>query len=535
MQNAFGPYPADINKSEDAQLIAEDVKAIVENLKRIIAMLDKNRIRSSDLFEKVMTAEEACKFISNNMNVGIGGFTAVGCPKKIPKYLAENGDDSLKLTILSGGSSSPEIENLLAKRKIIKKRAPGTLAVYEHMKNGISSGNIFYYDVHYSQMPQMIEYGFVGKIDLAIIEAVAITKEGYIVPSTSVGSAPTFAKIAKKIIVEINTTQTLGLEGFHDIYTCAKPPNRKPIPILKCSDRIGTSYIQVDKSKIAAIVESNVSDKYNKHSEADDISNRIAKNLFDFIGTEIRNGRIPPKLLPLQSGFGNVGNAILKYLDKAGFHKIDFYTELAQPSMIDLIDIDVINTVSCSALPADDKTIRKIFENPNYYKEKIILRPLEISNNPEIIRRLGVIAINTPLEIDIYGNANSTHIMGTEVINTIGGSGDFMRNAYLSIFTTPSTAKNNCISRIVPMVSHVDHTEHDCHVLITEYGIADLRGLSPRERAVEIINKCAHPEYRPQLNEYFKSSLKKGGHTPHRLNDVFNIYKRFAEKGTMLG
>jgi Acetyl-CoA hydrolase/transferase C-terminal domain len=64
-------------------------------------------------------------------------------------------------------------------------------------------------------------------------------------------------------------------------------------------------------------------------------------------------------------------------------------------------------------------------------------------------------------------------------MNGFGGSGDFARNAYLSIFIVPSTAKGGSISTIVPMVTHVDHIEHDVQIIVTEHGLADLRGSSP--------------------------------------------------------
>ena len=69
------------------------------------------------------------------------------------------------------------------------------------------------------------------------------------------------------------------------------------------------------------------------------------------------------------------------------------------------------------------------------------------------------------------------------MMNGIGGSGDFTRNAYISIFTCPSVAKEGKISAIVPMVSHLDHSEHSVNIIITEQGVADLRGKSPKERA----------------------------------------------------
>ena len=154
-----------------------------------------------------------------------------------------------------------------------------------------------------------------------------------------------------------------------------------------------------------------------------------------------------------------------------------------------------------------------------------MLRPQEISNHPEIIRRLGIIAMNGLIEADIYGNVNSTHIRGSSIMNGIGGSGDFARNAYLSIFMTPSVAKSGEVSCIVPMATHVDHTEHDVQILVTEQGLADLRGLAPRQRAEVIIANCAHPDYRPALRGILRPrpALFPGQHTPHLLEEAFTF------------
>jgi succinyl-CoA:acetate CoA-transferase len=171
-----------------------------------------------------------------------------------------------------------------------------------------------------------------------------------------------------------------------------------------------------------------------------------------------------------------------------------------------------------------------------YYRPRVILRPQEISNHPEIIRRLGCLAINGMVEADIYGNVNSSHIMGTRIQNGIGGSGDFARNAYLSIFVSPSVAKGGAISSIVPMASHVDHTEHDVHVIVTEQGVADLRGLAPRRRARKIIDNCAHPDFRAALDDYFQRALATsyGKHTPHLLHEALAWHSRFLTDGTMI-
>ncbi|WP_313470411.1 acetyl-CoA hydrolase/transferase C-terminal domain-containing protein, partial [Lysinibacillus sp.] len=168
------------------------------------------------------------------------------------------------------------------------------------------------------------------------------------------------------------------------------------------------------------------------------------------------------------------------------------------------------------------------------YKDKIMFRPQEISNNPEVIRRLGVISFNTAIEVDIYGNVNSTHINGTKIMNGIGGSGDFARNARITIFVTSSLAKDGAISTIVPFVSHIDHTEHDVDVIVTEQGYADLRGLPPVKRAEKLI-EIAHPKYRPQLRAYFEEAKEKvGGQTPHILEKAFSFHKHLKENGTML-
>src|SRR5689334_10761118 len=163
------------------------------------------------------------------------------------------------------------------------------------------------------------------------------------------------------------------------------------------------------------------------------------------------------------------------------------------------------------------------------------MRTQEIPNHPELVRRLGRSGMNGVIEVDLYGNVNSTHVMGTRIMNGIGGSGDFARNGFLSAFLSPSTAKNGTISAIVPMVSHVDHTEHDVSVIVTEQGLADLRGLPPRRRARQIIDRCAHPDYRPLLEDYFERAQRGayGGQTPHLLDEALSWHTAYLRSGTM--
>ena len=203
--------------------------------------------------------------------------------------------------------------------------------------------------------------------------------------------------------------------------------------------------------------------------------------------------------------------------------------------MLAMLKSGTLTAASSTAFSLSPTAMEELNTNIDFYRQRIILRQQDISNHPELIRRLGVIAMNGLIEADIYGNVNSTHIMGSRMMNGIGGSGDFARNGYLSIFVTPSTAKHGAISAIVPMVSHVDHTEHDVKILVTEHGLADLRGLSPKQRAHQIIQKCADPAFRPALMDYFERACAsgRGMHTPHLLGEALSWHQRYETTGHM--
>ncbi|MDX6275893.1 MAG: succinyl-CoA:acetate CoA-transferase, partial [Nocardioidaceae bacterium] len=237
-----------------------------------------------------------------------------------------------------------------------------------------------------------------------------------------------------------------------------------------------------------------------------------------------------------QSGVGNVANAVLAGLNDSEFTDLVAFTEVIQDGMLDLIDRGTLRAASATSFGLSDLGVRRFIDNIDAYKGRILLRSEEISNHPELVRRLGVIAMNGMIEADIYGNVNSTHIMGSAIMNGIGGSGDFARNAFLNFFLSPSTAKNGAISSIVPMVSHVDHTEHDVQIIVTEQGLADLRGLSPTDRADRIIANCAHPAFRDALTDYVaraKAARPTARHTPHLLDEALRWHQRYLDTGQM--
>ncbi|BAH07715.1 acetyl-CoA hydrolase/transferase family protein [Clostridium kluyveri] len=525
-------------KNVKASNVAEKIEEKVEKTDKVVekaAEVTEKRIRNLKLQEKVVTADVAADMIENGMIVAISGFTPSGYPKEVPKALTKKVnalEEEFKVTLYTGSSTGADIDGEWAKAGIIERRIP--YQTNSDMRKKINDGSIKYADMHLSHMAQYINYSVIPKVDIAIIEAVAITEEGDIIPSTGIGNTATFVENADKVIVEINEAQPLELEGMADIYTLKNPPRREPIPIVNAGNRIGTTYVTCGSEKICAIVMTNTQDKTRPLTEVSPVSQAISDNLIGFLNKEVEEGKLPKNLLPIQSGVGSVANAVLAGLCESNFKNLSCYTEVIQDSMLKLIKCGKADVVSGTSISPSPEMLPEFIKDINFFREKIVLRPQEISNNPEIARRIGVISINTALEVDIYGNVNSTHVMGSKMMNGIGGSGDFARNAYLTIFTTESIAKKGDISSIVPMVSHVDHTEHDVMVIVTEQGVADLRGLSPREKAVAIIENCVHPDYKDMLMEYFEEACKSsGGNTPHNLEKALSWHTKFIKTGSM--
>lgn len=484
---------------------------------------------------KFMTAEEAAALVNNNDNVGFSGFTHAGCPKVVPGAIAKRAEEEhakgnpFKINVFTGASTGDRLDGVLTRAQAINFRAP--YQTNKSMRDAINAGGIKYCDLHLSTMAQDIRYGFYGKINVAIIEACDVTESGEIVPTCGVGISPTVSRLADIVIVELNKWNPKEMRGMHDIPEPLDPPHRRDIPIYEVRDRAGGDSIKIDPKKIV-VVETNEPNEGHGFAPVDEVTAQIGANVANFFVKEMAEGRMPKTFLPVQSGVGNIANAVLAAMgDSKEIPDFDVYTEVIQDAVIGLMETGRVKFASGCSLTVSNPCIEKIYKNLEFFKERIILRPSEYSNNPEVVRRLGIIAINTAIEADIFGNINSTHVMGTKMMNGIGGSGDFTRGAYVSIFVTPSTAKDGKISSFVPMVAHEDHSEHSVKIIVSEYGVADLRGKCPRDRALEIINKCAHPDYRPLLLEYLERGAK--GQTPVDLYNAFAFHEAFLETGDM--
>lgn len=506
----------------------------------------------------ILTPDEAAALINDGDTLGLSGFTAAGTPQVVTAALAERAKAEhaagrqFKINLYTGALTNENVDDALVAAKAINKRMPFHSSSL--LRKAINDGEVSYFDLHLSLVGQYVRYGFLPKVDVCIIEAVGITDLGEITLSGSIGCVDTYAKVADKIIIELNSAYDERIRGMHDIYTPATPPARREIPIYDPTDRIGSPVLHVDPKKIIAVVPCHYKYNVKPFHPVDDTTKQMGENVVRFLVDEIKAGRMHEGfhdgymwsafgketgnkregILPIQSGVGNISNAVLAGLKNATeIPPFTIYTEVLQDQAVDLIDCGRCTFASTGSLAVSDAVYDRIMNNIDFYKQHIMLRPYEVTNHPEVVRRLGLIAINTALEADLFGNVNSTHVTGTKMMNGIGGSADFARNAYLSIFICPSTTKGGTISTIVPYVSHVDSSEHSVMVLVTEQGVADLRGLSPRERAEAVIENCAHPSYRPLLREYVKLSEGHRHHTPIRLEHAFDFHLEYMRSGDM--
>ncbi len=483
-----------------------------------------------------LTAEEAALMFKDGDTVAVSGFTPAGAPKDVPSAIAVRAEQEhaagrpFKINIISGASTGRSLDGALARAKAIGFRTP-----YQSdpdLRKSINAGETRFFDMHLSRLPQDVRYGFLGPVHVAIIEASEVTKYGEIVLTSSVGASPTFCRKAEKIIIELNRYHPPFLRGVHDIYEPDDPPLRSDVPVFSPADRIGQPVIQVDPSRIVGVVETNRPDEVAAFEQVGELTAKIGQNVADFLASEIRRGLVPKGFLPVQSGVGDTANAVLMAMAQhPEIPDFQMYTEVIQDGVIGLMREGRVTFASGCSLTVPPPTLEGIYEDWDFFRTRLLLRPQEITNNPEVVRRIGTISINTAIEVDFSGNVNSTHVLGKNMMNGIGGSADFARAAFLSMFICPSTAKGGKISTIVPMVSHLDSSEHSVCAIVTEQGVADLRGRSPAERARLIIENCAHPDYRPILRDYIARG--GSGHSLQSLGAAFGMHLSYGKSGDM--
>lgn len=488
------------------------------------------RIRHPQLRDKVETAANAAKLFQDGMLVATSGNPLMGYPKATFLALAERIEKAggIKIDLLCAGPLGPEVEDSLAEAGGIRARI-GAIGG-DKLRAAINRKEVRFIEGKGGQLPLQVKRGWFGQVDIAVIEAVGITPEGNIIPSTAVYDSPEWLDCAAEVVIEINLNVPRELEGLHDIYQ----KGGHPVPIegnpLK---RIGSPYFSVDPSKIKAIVLSDLPDRPSGESKPDRMGDLISRHLLEFFREEIRAGRLSNPLPPIELGVGDLAAQVMRKIGASEFTNFRFHLPAITDPVLEILEAGKVEWVSGMALRLSPEAWGRFKTKLDRYKQCMVLRPVTICNSPEIIQRLGVIGINGCLEMDLQGQVNSSHLLGTRVMTGIAGSYDFSRNGLYSIFVGPSIAKGGNVSAIVPLVSHVDHTEHDVDILVTEQGVADLRGIDPHERAREIIVKCAHPDYRKPLSKYLALAEREPGHIPLSLLKGSSFHRRLQQAGSM--
>lgn len=488
-----------------------------------------------------ITAAQAAEQINDGDLIAVGGFGPAGSPKVIPPALAQKArrehaaGRSFKVSIVTGASIGASCDGELSSADAVDRRLP--FSVNPEMRRAYNAGNVKYMDLNLSDNASHLRQGLTGQIAYGIIEAVDVQEvQGKlrIYLTAGIGIAPTICRLAKKgVFVEVNAWHSTRIIGMHDIYEIEDPWYRAPIRITQPIEIIGLPYIEVQPGHICGIVNTNLPDEARPMGKGSEVTDLIGRHMADFLVWNMKKGYIFRNKLILQSGVGSGANAVIGALAQSPeVPNFSIYTEVLQEEPMRLISEGRVLAASTGALTLSPEHLQEMYANMNDYRGRLLLRPSEISNCPEIIARLGICSLNTAIEVDIYGHVNSTKVGGTQMMNGVGGSCDFTCNSMLATFTCASTAKDGRISSIVPFCSHIDHTEHYVDAIVTEYGVADLRNKCAMEKAEALI-AIAHPDYRPLLREYLELAAARGGHTQHLLPAAFAMHDTYRRKGDM--
>lgn len=470
----------------------------------------------------LLSPTEAADHVPSRATLLVSGFGGVGYPKRVPEAIAAS--ESRELTVVSGGGVGAEIDDRLVESGDLRRRYP--FQTQPTVREAINRGEIAFHDSHISHVADELRFdglhwGIMGE-RIAIIEAVAVGEE-WLVPSMSSGNTPAFVDVADRVLVELNRAQPIEIAAVHDVYQQSPPPDREAIPLSDPLGTIGGPAVAFDPEKLIGVVEVDRPDDPYTFRTPTPADRAVAENLREFLAGELERNLLFESSVTLQFGVGSLGNALMREISELNFGDRDvvYFGEVIQDGLLELLETNTIRGASATSLALSSAGQERLFSSIDRLTDRIVLRPGDISNNAGLIDRFGVVGINSAVEIDLNANANATHLHGRNIVNGIGGGGDFVRNSVLGIIALPSTAANGDISRIVPKVPHVDHTEHDVSVVVTEHGVADLRGCSPIERA-EILVDVAAPRYREELHRYLDRAQAVGGNTPFHAESAFD-------------
>ena len=429
-------------------------------------------MHSSQYKSKLTTPEQAVKLIDRKCNIAFG--MAVSQPPALLAAIAKRAQAKgfEELCVYYLHAEEPANNTILQYELMdIIKPHPGFLGSKERelIRQGDAEGRkvIFYVPNSFSHMPRYFRENI--SLDTCVVTVSPMDKSGYFTLGTNNDYTSTAAKVAKKLIVEVN----------------------KNMPRV-----FGDSLIHI--SEVDAIVENTVP--------------LIVLNPRPPLPEDEKIGEAIAKLIPdgatIQMGVGGVPDAVCKYL--VHHNDLGLHSELLSPGIVELIRQGIV-TGQRKTLNKGKHVFTLAFGDQAMYEyindnPAMESYPVDYVNNPSIIaQNNNVISVNSIIEIDLYGQVNAEDIHDRQ-FGGPGGQNDFVRGAYLSnggksILAFESTAKQRQISKIVPKLSGiVTDLRIDTQYIATEYGTINLKGLSSSERASQLIS-IAHPSIRDELTE----------------------------------
>jgi acyl-CoA hydrolase len=492
----------------------------------------RSRIKDVDLLDKVMDAEDAVKkFVTGSKAIAISGMTGTGYPKVVPRAMSEyveRAGEKFDVVVYGAGTVGVDLEEYLSRIGIRRRFPIGASA--EVTRKLVNSREFEAYDMWLTEYSRWLRDDVLTRrfsgIDIAIVEATGVTEEGLVL-GTSVDASPVFIEKARGVIVELSLVKPYML-GLHDIYV---PKINEVIPVRSVLDRIGDRVVKIPKSKVMAVVPSTIDDQRGAYSPGGDIDRRVVENIVDFLSKEANEDpNLRTDYVTLQPAAGPIASLLADRIHEIGF-SLSIWGEIASVRWLKTLNgnVKAISGSAIYTLPGDERLREEFYENIDEFKDKVVLRPQAISNSPEIISRFYHINVQQAIEVDVYGQVNITYI-GDRFIVGVGGSGDHAKASYITIVALPSITGSG-LPRVVPLVYHVDLVDHDVDIIVTDQGWADLRGLSPLEKARAIIEECAHPSYKDMLWDYLETVVKKTGHRPVDLRKAMEFREKLFTSG----
>jgi acyl-CoA hydrolase len=418
---------------------------------------------------KVVDAQEAVSKIMRGSRVFIG--TGCGEPQHLIRAMVK--DERLQ-DIMVYQMLSSTLSQFVEDESFIRRFSLKLFFISQSMRKAAFDGKIDYIPEYLSQIPRLFASHRIG-LEVALVQVSPPDKFGYCSLGVSVDITRSAVEHAAIVIAQVNP--------------------RMP-------KTWGDSFVRVDAIDWLVPCEEPLVEALPTVKD-----NEVSRRIGHYVSELVDDGAT------LQIGFGNLPYAILKYLD--GKKDLGIHTQMITDGLLPLFEKNVITNKKKTLLPGrvvtslcmgSEKIYRYVDNNPAFY-----FRSSEFVNDPTVIARNdNLISISSALEVDLTGQVCSDS-MGYHFYSGIGDQVDFLRGSSMSkggfsIIALPSTARNGTVSRIVSHLSEgagVATTRGDVNFVITEYGIAELKGKGIYQRVMELA-QIAHPKFREELIEVAK-------------------------------